>query len=251
MNHSRKIQTIQKNIEKIVIDKKLGDKTVTDGIVNEDIWKITTPKIVFVLKDTNEQETSLTDLLNNPFSGDYHFDNESIENGNNRIIGNLRKTWLNIARWTKGIISLIEYGEAVSWEEIKPGSNWYNDGCKAGKKDGWLKELENSAVINTKKTVGRERSIDRELREAVETYGEFTWEQIIATEPNIVIFCGVGWVFDKYCLKETWKESAIGHNKHCERDNTLLIQYWHPNARKFHDQMYHVLMDIVKEAIAK
>lgn len=246
MKNNKQIHTILEDIEKIVINENLGDNIVTDGIINQDKWKETNPKIVFVLKETNDQETPLTKLLNNPFSGDYHCDNESEEDGNARIIGNLRTTWLNIARWTFGIMSLSEDEKIIPWKEIESGSDWYKEGYKDGQKSGWLKDLENIAVINIKKTQGKAKSNENELIEAIKQYGSLTWKQITYYKPKIVIFCGVGWLFDTYYLNEEWKKTVTGY-KYFENKNTVYIQFWHPNAHFPNNMMFYALMNIVKE----
>ena len=243
MNHSPHNYPDQKYIKEL-FREKLGDNIVTDGIVNPDQWKKTNPKIVFVLKETNEQETSLTDLLNDPFSGKYRIEIEDKNKRNGQIVRDLRATWFNIARWALGINSLANTTvKPVPWKNISSKSNWY-------KKD-WLEELKNIAVINIKKTVGKEKSEDSELRGAVVDYGNLTWDQINKTRPNIVIFCGVGWIFDTYYLKEKqstikWKETKTGF-LYFENNNTVYIQFWHPNAHFPHNMMFYALMDIVKE----
>lgn len=190
MNNTRTIKSILKDIEKIVVDENIANKIVPDGIVNEGLWKTTIHKIVFVLKDTNDQETSLTDLLNDPFSDKYRIEIENKEKRDKQIVRDLRTTWLNIARWSLGIDKLLNNKTIVRWVDIRPESDWYKDGYINGHEGGWLKELKNTAVINIKKTVGIEKSIYSELRVAIKAYGALTWEQINLYRPNFVIFCG-------------------------------------------------------------
>lgn len=244
MNNARTIQTIRKEIKKIVIDQKLGNNIVPDGIVNTNLWKETNPKIVFVLKDTNDQETNLTELLDKPFSGEYRKYIKDEEKRNQQIVKDLRTTWLNIARWSLGINKLLNKQKIVKWIDIRPESDWY--------KERWLKELKNIAVINIKKTVGKEKSIYSELRDAVKNYGALTWEQINLYKSNFVIFCGVSEVFNTYYLKENqkinWEKTEKGYS-YFKNDNTIFIQFWHPNAYFPHNMMLYTLMDIVKETI--
>lgn len=232
--------------------KILGNKIVPDGIVNPDQWAETNPKIVFVLKETNEQETSLTDLLNDPFSGRYRTEIEEKDKRNGQIVRDLRTTWLNIARWARGIID----NTTIPWEEIDHESNWYKNGYIDGQQSGWLKELKKIAVINIKKTPGKAESNENELNKAVELYGGLTWKQINYYNPKIVIFCGVSSIFDTYFLKVNkiidWLKTKTGYWYFMVKDkDTVFIQFWHPNAHFPHNMMYYTLMDIVKELHAK
>lgn len=245
MNHSLHSYPDHKYIKEL-FSEKLGDNIVADGIVNLGKWKETNPKIVFVLKETNNQKTSLIELLDKPFSDKYRKEIEDKNRRNIQIVRDLRATWLNIARWTIGIMSLSENIKIIPWKEIESGSDWYKEGYKDGQKSGWLKDLENIAVINIKKTQGEAKSNENELIEAVKQYGSLTWKQINYYKPKIVIFCGVGWLFDTYYLNEEWKETVTGY-KYFENENTVYIQFWHPNAHFPHNMMFYTLMDIVKE----
>lgn len=224
-------------------ENHLKSKIVNDGIVNEKIWDETFPKIVFILKETNEHDSSLTKLLNKPF---FTIDDKIITDESRRI-KDLRPTWFNIARWTYGLTNLYKNKEEINWKNLNSNDDWY-------KKD-WLDELKKVAVINIKKTPGKAIADNKELIKAIEGYGHLTWKQIKNYKPNIVIFCGVSWIFNKYYLeneniitKGDWEQTKTGYwYFKLEKPKCLFIQYWHPNAHFPNNMMFYSLIDIVKE----
>lgn len=218
---------------------------VKDGIVNEKIWSDTFPQIVYVLKETNEHDSSLTELLNNPF---FTIKGKKITDKPQRI-KDLRPTWFNIARWTFGLTNIFENNEEINWKTLNSNDDWY--------KKYWLDELKKTAIINVKKTPGKAVAIYEELTKAVTDYGRQTWNQINHYKPNIVIFCGVSSIFNKYFLKEKkiikksdWKQTKTGYwYFQLDEPICLYIQFWHPNAHFPNNMMFYSLLDIVKEII--
>lgn len=218
---------------------------VEDGIVNEKIWSKTFPKIVYVLKETNEHNSCLTKLLNEPF---LTIDDKIITDESRRI-KDLRPTWFNIARWTYGQTNKFKSNKKIYWKKLNSNDDWY--------KKGWLDELKKTAIINIKKTPGKAVSNYEELTNAVTDYGRQTWNQINYYKPNIVIFCGVSSIFNKYFLKEKkiikkndWKQTKTGYwYFRLEKPKCVYIQFWHPNAHFPNNMMFYSLLDIVKETI--
>ena len=86
-----------------------------DGIVNFNKYVSSKPKILFILKETNEHDSSLTKLLNKPF---FTIDDKIITDESRRI-KDLRPTWFNIARWTYGLTNL--YKNKEEWLVV---SSW-------------------------------------------------------------------------------------------------------------------------------
>lgn len=224
-------------IEEIIRKEKFGETLIRDGIINADIWKDTPDKIKYVLKEVNDtKDYHIADLFNSALSNEEY---------NEKVIKDLRPTWLNIARWTKGLNSLFNNDNNINWKDIDSNSKWYNK--------NWLYELQKISVINIKKTPGAGEAIDSELIKAIRLYGDLIWEQIMQSAPKIVIFCGTGDFFSSKTMWDgkqpikKWEITNKGFEYYKYTKNSVLIKYWHPNAHFPHNMMYYSLMDIVSE----
>lgn len=240
MNNS---YTDQNNSILFDIEKKLiKEKPVPDGIVNPKIWLEHTLKLLFVLKDTNRQKDSIADLLNDPFNPKNESGIKDSELRKNKNISNLRKTWLNIARWSYGFNRIAKNNQIDDWSEIDQSSDWYNE---RDDKNGWLGELKNIAVINLKKTPGESTAKHAELLDAANKYGNYIWDQIDLIKADVVVFCSVSeyLVDDK---QTNWKETTKGYWYFKTKD-TIYIKFWHPNAHFPHNMMFFALMKIITE----
>lgn len=241
---------ILKEKENSIIKKikdRIGEDIICDGIINDEKWM---GKIKFVLKEVNEKDYSSLDWKYSLPELLLSLDNVDLQKKfgktKKELEDNLRPTWHNIALWTQGIHSMYDKGiNSVikrEWCDVKDNSEWF-------------KELQNISIINVKKTPGAEKSDDKELEAAIQKYGDLIWEQITQGSPQIVIFCGTGYLFSKKSLWDEkphieWKENQKGFEYYKEnniKDSTVFIKFWHPNARYPHNMMYYALMDIVSE----
>ncbi len=134
------------------LDMNITGSFDTDGIVNPEVWALTSPKILYVLKETNALNGDLRTFLKNGGSPTYY------------------RTWNNIARWTNVIINN-ENLDYVSNEERQ-------------------ELLQKICAINLKKESGGNASNRDVIRKAVLRDKELIREQIDIYEPDVVVACG-------------------------------------------------------------
>ena len=184
------------------------DQFNEDGIVNKECWKNieTSKKLLFILKETNGLEGSLSDFLKNGGNSSYY------------------RTWNNIARWTEIIMSGI-YLDKVSCQQLHDS-------------------LQKIAAINIKKQSGSARSNRKVIFEAADKDREFLQEDIREINQEIIIPCGFN--FASACLHDhifsepqnnwiTDKETGLWYyssNLIRENNKTLVISMPHPNRAK-------------------
>lgn len=125
---------------------------IRDGIV--DVLKYEKPHVLFVLRDMNKDT-----------EGDLRSDLKECGSG--------WRTWNNVGRWTKALLD---------------GDEEYPRDMR---KDKRIEQLCRIAAINLKKDGGGSRTNGEELKHAVETYKEMTYEEILLCEPDIIIACGL------------------------------------------------------------
>lgn len=180
------------------------DQFNEDGIVNRKCWEEMKPskKILFILKETNDLEGSLVDLLKNGENSRYY------------------RTWNNIARWTEIIISGT-YLDKVSRQQLHDS-------------------LQKIAAINIKKQAGTSRSNRKMIFEAADRDQKFLQEEIQGIDAGIIITCGFNMVSDclhNHIFKEpdnwtTDTETGLWYyNSNLIRENkrTTVISMPHPN----------------------
>ena len=129
-----------------------------DGVVNPEIWEFTNPKILFILKETDNLNGDLRSFLRNGGSSTYH------------------RTWNNIVRWAE-VILYDSYSDKL-----------YNERR--------IEILSKICAINLKKESGGKRTNKGEVRLAAKDDNEFIQEQISLYQPDIVIACGFGLTAD-------------------------------------------------------
>ena len=172
-----------------------------DGVINPEIWSQTTPKILFVLKETNELNGDLRSFLSNGGSKTYYH------------------TWDNIVRWAE-VIFFGKYSRHISDEHR-------------------TKILAHLCTINLKKKAGKARAKKKEIRIAAENDREFIKEQISFYNLDLVVTCGFNLVSDafkdivyqdsiewKYDINDLWYYQSNNFNKN---KPIYVISMPHPN----------------------
>lgn len=142
-----------------------------DGIINKECWEsmVSAKKVLFILKETNGLEGSLTSFLKNGGNSTYY------------------RTWNNIARWAEIIIS-DTYLDKISRQQLHDS-------------------LQKVAAINIKKQAGTSRSNRKTIFEAADKDQQFLQEQIKKIDAEIIITCGFNVV--SACLHDhIFKEPA-------------------------------------------
>jgi len=141
-----------------------------DGVVNPEQWEKTSPKIVFILRDTNEYKSDLRNFLKE---------------------GGRGHTWNNIVRWAE-IILYNEYSNRID-------DNEYSNRIDGNHRK---KVLSSICAVNLKKQSGKGSSNLEDIKEAAKNDRCFIKEQLELYQPDIVIACGFGKVQTASLLKE-------------------------------------------------
>ena len=190
---------------------------IEDGIVSESAYSTAKLKILFLLKEVNDWggEGTLCDFL---------------------AAGGMAQTWNNVARWTKGIISLaINAEEDIPWKELDVIDNDYRK-----------EQLRKICAVNIKKTSGGSYSVFDELTDFVDSNKERLRQQLEICDPDIIICCGTAWHYKR--LMETdakWDATSRGIPYIRERKR-LVVDYCHPQARMSSAILYYSLIDAIR-----
>lgn len=206
----------------------LGDDRFSkDGVVDEDVYLESEPRIMFVLKETN---------------GKRGFDLRSFLRRGGR-----RATWQNVVRWTHGIRCK---DQGLDWGDAKA----------LGKDEGTrLIELHSICVMNVKKFSGGTRSNPKKIREAAEHDADRIKQQFEIynsnekMRPRWVLACGKGTA--RYLAKalgidpspKDWHQTSNGVKYIPLPTEGCLVSFYHPQASIKHEHMYNKLMEAVRE----
>jgi len=178
-----------KEWEKSYRENGIEAKFVKDGIVNKEHYK----NIVWILKETNDYENPLNELVND------------------RVINNKKSmmwkgvTWHNIGRGTAKLLN--------------PNLN-----IKEADKI-WKKSLLHIAVMNIKKTTGKASSNWDEIVDFAKNYSEFIIKELELLNPKIVVLGGI-----KDALKNILSLQHQNKNIYSSEKfpNTIFIEAYHP-----------------------
>ncbi len=198
--------------EKILFEKwrKKRINLIEDGIVDEESYKNSNIKILYLLKEVNDitdKSWSLTKFLRD---------------------GGRAQTWNNIARWTRGIRNL---DKEMSWVDLE----------KITDKD--RKEyLKSICAVNVKKETGRNVTNIKELEKYRKEDSELIKEQIEIYKPDLIICCGVNFIDETLEYSQTFRGI-----QYAKTNNRYIIKYWHPEARCGNNLLFYGLIDALKE----
>lgn len=191
---------------------------VDDGVVSEMDYLSASKKILFVLKEVNGGNGwSLRDFL---------------------AEGGRAQTWNNISRWTNGILNL---DTDTSWKDLEVVNEEYRK-----------QALRKIAAINLKKTSGKYVADDKEVNKAAERNSGILREQLDLYNPDIVVCCGTAQGFVDFCCDEAkeWLMTSRGIRYiKDEKNNRVIIEFSHPEARIKSAYLYYALIDAVKEIL--
>ena len=195
-----------------------GDESfIPDGVACEETYLESTPKILFVLKETNDPSGRDGDLR------------EFMRNGGTP------KTWNNITRWVEGIRNL---PNDTPWEVLE-----YID------EERRQKALRTIAAINLKKTPGGSTADEVRIRQAAENDKLYIKEQIKIYKADYVIFCGTSDIF--HCVVDQreveWRRTGRRVWYHEPYPDRYMIKYYHPQAHYPHPLLHYGLVDAVRE----
>lgn len=170
---------------------------IPDGIVSEEHWNKSDIKILFVLKEAYSKDKKWNNLLG--------YINDGAEN---------HKMWKRISEWCYGIFN-------TTTDKIPP----YDEACNH------MDILKSIAVLNIKKSAGKESSNGDEIREYALFDREEIKEEIRLINPDIIVCGGTFSVFDEIYDGLYTEKNKLWYyysEKLCD-NNVLIIDYYHPS----------------------
>lgn len=214
-------------------------KFVVDGVIDQDVFKLQTKKILFILRDKNcsirleDADNKLACELNDHGSG--------------------WRTWNNVARWTSALIDESDYPYDIS-DKIR------------------AEHMRKVVAMNLKKEAGTSRTNGDELEFATKSYWNEIYRQIEIYSPDIIICCGLSgkrmkstydllrkyvlggsnsfencFEFNSSIVNHKWRYSieVIGNKE------TPVIEFCHPQVTVFkgnrgHEQLFVPLYNDMK-----
>lgn len=195
---------------------------VRDGVVDEDTYLATKPRLLFLLKEVNDPHGGGWDLR------------EFI------CKGAKEQTWNNITRWVIGIRSL---DRDILWNDLE---------------DITLKMridvLRSSVAMNLKKSPGSHTTENKSLTTVALEDRDLLTEQFLFYQPDVTICCGsiVGDLFDEVIQVDKhgpWQKTTRGIWFREYRPGKYVVAYSHPEARVQDCLLYYGLVDAVREIL--
>lgn len=202
--------------------RQVRDGFVADGVVDEESYVSSNPKLMFILKEVNDPGGGNWDLR------------EFIREGARP------QTWDNVTRWAEGIRSL---PSEVAWINLAEVT-----------KERRCLALKSICAINLKKSPGGHTTINQDLWEIAAQDKEFINKQYALYDPDIIICCGSAakdvfhWVLDFHPTPE-WSMTKRGIWFHVYSPGKHLVSYAHPEARVADCLLYYGLLDALKEIL--
>lgn len=193
---------------------------VSDGVVDEAAYLLSSRKLLFVLKEVNDPEGGGWDL-------------RKILREEPRS-----QTWDNITRWVEGIRRI---SEDIAWQEFKDVDLARR--CKA---------LRSIATVNLKKSPGGHTTDHAELAKIAEEDKLYLNRQFALYTPDIIICCGTSDTFHwlvPICKQPQWQSTHRGIQFHEYSAGKFVVSYLHPSARCSPSILYYGLIDAIREIL--
>lgn len=190
-----------------------------DGVVCEQRYTASSPKLLFVLKETNgtPQDFDLREFLAD---------------------GARAYTWNNVTRWTIGIRSL---DKRLHWENLETITRELRS-----------QHLASVAAINMKKSPGSHTTDARLFRKTITRDKDFIRRQIAPYKADLVILCGsiVEEGFQLACGQDfagPWCTTSRGIRFVEYMPGKFAVSYSHPEARVQDCLLFYGLIDAIRE----
>jgi hypothetical protein len=209
------IQELQNNLFAEWQGKRKG--FVKDGVVSEDDYLSSSPKIAFILKEVNDNDGGEWDLRQ--FVSD----------------GGRSQTWNNIARWTHAIRNMTSEYDWSFYSEI---TNQFR-----------IDTLKSICAINLKKSPGTHTANNATLNTVANEDKDFIKKQFHICSPDLTICCGTGGLFKEVLgfgsleLKQTKR----GIQYFNPEQNKYVVCFAHPEARIQDSLLHYGLLDAINE----
>jgi len=191
---------------------------VKDGVVDEQAYLSSSPKLLLVLKEVNDPGGGGWDLR--------EVLREAVR----------KPTWDNVTRWIEGLQALPEH---IDWENL-------NEIEQKRRR----KALRSIVAVNLKKSPGGHTSDPVAVEEAAKKDKAFFNRQFQLYKPDFVICCGTSDLFHKIVLFPTepdWCRTKRGVWFHEYEKGRRVIAFSHPGARCAPYLLHYGLIDAVRE----
>lgn len=207
------------------IEKEWASPVMYDGITNIERYKKSKPKILWILKETNENGKK-----DNRDHREFHVDVT--------VYPYWKRTYKKIILTTYGIIHNKSYDDMLGFSNDKTLKGYYEI-------------LNDVAFINVNKTGAKAQSQGWYISECYQKHKETLLTQIDEIAPDVIINCSrVEEVFydlvDRYSLLEDKKIADGWPINYAYNKKKLIIDYWHPNSRKKNDWYCTQIIEIYK-----
>lgn len=215
-------------LENLLFDEwsKKREELSSDGIIDEQSYLESKPKLLFLLKEVNSN---------------IGFDLKQFVKDGGRP-----QTWDNIARWIYGIRSL---DKEFEWKELE----------NINTEEQRQELFKSICVMNLKKSPGGHTTDNNKLWEIASEDKEFLNRQFNIyfenplIRPELIIACGsaTSYTFNELIHipdASEWKMTSRGICYYeYNNGNGFFIRYSHPEARVQHNLLYYGLVDAIKE----
>lgn len=202
--------------------KRKWPRFIEDGVVDEETYLASSPKLLFVLKEANDSD---------PGPGGWDL-RKFLQDGARS------QTWDTVTRWVEGIRRL---PEDIPWQEVAE--------VDAERRRRTLRSI---AALNLKKFPGGHTTDGGVLRAAALEDKLFLEKQFAIYDPDIVIFCGT---CDLYCgifeLDAPSKCTQRGVLYYEFKPKHFMVSYAHPEARVAKNLVHYGLVDALREILGK
>lgn len=201
---------------------------VTDGVVCEDAYLNAPLKVLFVLKEVNDEEGASK-------AGELWSLKEFLSKGGHH------STWNNVSRWAAGLMAL---PEKSTWDQYKEVDEKFR-----------VQHLSQIAAINIKKVPGAAIADQEALAEHAKRDSELIRQQVALYEDNLdlIVTCGDGvpeiLMQAAWSTKPIWQQTSRGMWYCPTPMGRPLIAQYHPAARYPAHLMHYSLMDAAAELL--
>lgn len=193
---------------------------VRDGVISEEDYIVSTPKIAFILKEVNDPGGGGWDLRKFVFKG------------------GRPQTWNNMARWVYGIRNITAVPEWAFFEKIPETFR--------------IKTLRGICVLNLKKSPGTHTTNHASLKTVANEDRELIQRQYSLYDPDITVCGGTGDLFKRVVGHELpeWKKTTRGIRWYEREANKIVVSFAHPEARVQSSLLVYGLLDAIREVYA-
>jgi hypothetical protein len=205
--------------------KKGYQQFVPDGVVDERYYCQSSKKLMFILKEVNNQKEEwipwdLREFLRQ---------------------GGRWQTWDNITRWIEGIRNL---PNEIAWRDIEKVGEPRR--CNA---------LRSVCAVNLKKAPGSSICDDKELASVANKDRSFIARQFSFYNPDLVICCGAETTrtfcsLMDLCDEHKWQKTTRGIDYYEFKPHQFIVSYVHPEARVSDSILYYGFIDAVREILS-